>query len=86
MQAVCDYYGLSDHGLTIKDAKDEMLGLMVGDYFKGPKQDFDRSQPGDIWEFKKTVDGEQFYVKLKIQNRNGKDVLKCLSFHEDDYS
>lgn len=77
---------LSDHGLTVKDAKDEMLGLMVGDYFKGPKQDFDRSQPGDIWEFKKTVDGEQFYVKLKIQNRNGKDILKCLSFHEDDYS
>jgi len=63
-----------------------MLGLMVGDYFKGPKQDFDRSQPGDIWEFKKTVDGEQFYVKLKIQKRNGKDILKCLSFHEDDYS
>ena len=30
---------LSDHGLTVKDAKDEMLGLMVGDYFKGPKQD-----------------------------------------------
>ncbi len=76
---------LSDHGLTVKDAKAEMLGLMVGDYFKGPKQDFDRNQPGDIWEFKKTVDGEQFYVKLKIQNRNGKDILKCLSFHEDDY-
>ena len=36
---------LSDHGLTVKDAKE-----------------------------------------LKIQNRNGKDVLKCLSFHEDDYS
>lgn len=47
---------------------------------------FDRSQPGDIWEFKKTVDDEQFYVKLKIQNRNGKDILKCPSFHEDDYS
>lgn len=77
---------ISDHGLTVNDAKDEMLGLMVGDYFKGPKQDFDRSQPGDIWEFKKIVDGEQFYVKLKIQNRNGKDILKCLSFHEDDYS
>lgn len=77
---------LPEHGLTVKDAKDEMLGLTVEDYFKGPKQDFDRSQPGDIWEFKKTIDNEQFYVKLKIQNRNGKDVLKCLSFHEDDYS
>lgn len=77
---------LSDHGLTVADAKDEILGLMVNDYYKGPKQDFDITQPGDVWEFKKTVDGDQFYVKLKIQNRNGKDFLKCLSFHEDDFS
>ena len=77
---------LSDQGLTIADAKSEIIGLVVGDYYKGPKQDFDPAQPGDIWEFKKDVDGEQFYVKLKIQNRNGEDVLKCLSFHEDDFS
>lgn len=77
---------LSDHGLTITDVKNEIIGLVVGDYYKGPKQDFDPTQPGDIWEFKKNVDGEQFYVKLKIQNRNGEDVLKCLSFHEDDFS
>jgi hypothetical protein len=77
---------LSAHGLTIADAKDEIIGLVVGDYYKGPKQDFDPTQSGDIWEFKKNVDGEQFYVKLKIQNRNGEDVLKCLSFHEDDFS
>jgi len=76
---------LSDHGLTVADAKSEILSLVVGDYYKGPKRDFDPNQTGDIWEFKKTVDGEQFYVKLKIQNRNGKDVLKCLSFHEDDF-
>ena len=77
---------LSNHGMTIIDAKSEIIGLVAGDYYKGPKQDFDPTQPGDIWEFKKDVDGEQFYVKLKIQNRNGEDVLKCLSFHEDDFS
>lgn len=76
---------LSDHNLTIADAKSEILGLVVGNYYKGPKQDFDPAQPGDIWEFKRDVDGEQFYVKLKIQNRNGQDVLKCLSFHDDDF-
>lgn len=76
---------LSDHGLTVEDAKSEILDLVVGDYYKGPKRDFDPDQPGDIWEFKKTVGEKPFYVKLKIQNRNGKDVLKCLSFHEDDY-
>lgn len=77
---------LSEHGLTLADAKSEIIGLVVGDYYKGPKQDFDPKQPGDIWEFKKNVDGGQFYVKLKIQNRNGEDFLKCLSFHEDDFS
>lgn len=77
---------LADHGLTITDAKDEILGLMIDDYYKGPKKDYDNTQPGDIWEFKKTIDGKLFYVKLKIQEQNGKDILKCLSFHEDDYS
>ena len=77
---------LASRGMTLADAKSEILGLLVKDYYKGPKQDFDLSQPGDVWEFKKDVDGEKFYVKLKIQNCNGEDILKCLSFHEDDYS
>lgn len=32
---------LARHGLTIADAKNEILGLVVGDYYKGPKQDHD---------------------------------------------
>ena len=76
---------LSAHGLTILDMKNEILGLAVGDYYKGPKQDFDPLQPGDIWEFKKDIDGEEFYVKLKIQKINDEEILKCLSFHEDDF-
>lgn len=77
---------LSEHGLTIEDAKNEIISLVVGDYYKGPKQDFDPTQPGDVWEFKKDLDGKKFYVKLKIQKIDGNDVLKCLSFHEDDFS
>lgn len=76
---------LSEYGFTIADAKDEIIGLVVGNYYKGPKQDFDPTQPGDIWKFKKNIDGKEFYIKLKIQNRNGNDILKCLSFHEDDF-
>ncbi len=49
---------LPDYGLTVADAKNEILSLVIGDYYKGPKRDFDSNQPGDIWEFKKTVDGE----------------------------
>ena len=77
---------LAQHGLTIADAKNEILGLVVGDYYKGPKQDFDPKRPGDIWEFKKQIDGMKFYVTVKIVQDNGEDILKCLAFHEDDFA
>jgi len=76
---------LAQYGLTITDAKNEILGLVVSDYYKGPKQDFDPNRPGDIWEFKKNINGTAFYVKVKIVNENGEDILKCLGFHEDDF-
>lgn len=77
---------LAQHGLTITDAKNEILGLTVSDYYKGPKQDLDPNRPGDIWEFKKDIDGILFYVKVKIVQENGEDILKCIGFHEDDFT
>lgn len=77
---------LAQHGLTITDVKGEILGLVVADYYRGPKRDYDRNRPGDIWEFKKNIDGKQFYVKVKIVQENGEDILKCMSFHEDDFA
>lgn len=77
---------LAQHGLTIADAKEAILGLVVGDYYKGPKQDLDPNRPGEIWEFKKNVDDMQFYVKVKIVQENGEKILKCLGFHEDDFA
>ena len=76
---------LAQHGMTIADAKAEILGLVVGDYYKGPKQDLDPNRPGDIREFKKQVNGTQFYVKVKIVQENGENILKCLGFHEDEF-
>lgn len=77
---------LAQYGLTIADAKNEILELVAGDYYKGPKQDFDPNRPGEIWEFKKVIDGIQFYIKVKIDQENGEDILKCLGFHEDDFA
>lgn len=77
---------LARHGLTITDAKAEILGLVAGDYYKGPKQDLDSGRPGNIWEFKKNIDCIQFYIKVKIVQENGTDILKCLGFHEDDFA
>lgn len=73
-------------GLSIADAKDEIMGLVVGDYYKGPKEDFDSTRPGEIWEFKKSIERIPFYVKVKIVQEGGEDVLKCLGFHEDDFA
>ncbi len=73
-------------GLTIIDAKDEIFGLTVRDYYRGPKRDLDPDRPGDIWEFKKEIDGKKFYVKVKITKENGEEILKCLGFHEDDFA
>lgn len=75
---------LAKHGLTIKDAKDEILDLVISNYYKGPKNDFDR--PGEIWEFKKEIDGTLFYIKIKIAIECGTEIVKCIGFHDDDFA
>ena len=35
---------------------------------------------------RKNIAGKQFYVKVKIVWENGEDILKCMSFHEDDFA
>ena len=75
---------LAKHGLTIKDAKDEILDLVISNYSKGPKNDFDR--PGEIWEFKKEIDGTLFYIKIKIAIECGTEIVKCIGFHDDDFA
>ncbi len=77
---------LAQYGLTITDVKNEILGFVVKDYYKGPKRDLDPNRPGDIWEFKKDIGGKQFYVKVKIVQEDGENILKCMSFHEDDFT
>lgn len=76
---------LAAYGLSLADAKAEIFELVVNDYYKGPKQDFDSNRPGDIWEFKKEIDGIQFYIKLKITKENSVNILKCIGFHEDNF-
>ncbi|MGI6177117.1 MAG: hypothetical protein ACOYJO_01500 [Eubacterium sp.] len=75
---------LAKYGLTVLDAKSEIIGLNVSDYHKGPKRDFDPDRPGEIWEFKKDIRGIRFYIKLKIVPEDGIEILKCLGFHEDE--
>lgn len=76
---------LAKYGLSIIDAKEEIGDLKVKNYYKGPKEDFDRTRTGAIWEFKKQINSTLFYVKLKVTEVNGERVLKCIGFHEDEF-
>ena len=67
---------LAQLGITITDAKNEIFDISVSDYYKGPKDDFDRSRPGKIWEFKRRIKGMPLYIKLKIFS--GKVINKNL--------
>ncbi len=72
--------------MSIKDVKNEIFSLNVSDYYKGPRQDYDSNRHGDIWEFKKSINGYQFYVKVKVVRENGEEILRCMSLHDDEFT
>ena len=74
---------LAEYGLSIQDVKDVIVELEFNNYFKGPKEDFDR--PGLIWEFKTQIESNVFYIKLKVTKEGESQILKCLSFHKSDF-
>ncbi len=72
---------LSCMGLTVKEVKDEILSLDLLDYQKGPEPDYSCS--GDVWVFKRCLEGKELYIKLKVDIANdGSEILKCISFHD----
>ena len=68
-------------GITVQQAKDEILELTYQDYYRGPIPDAD-SKGGEYWEFGKTICGEQVFIKLKADLKHG--VAICFSFHIPD--
>jgi hypothetical protein len=68
-------------GITEQQAKEEILGLTVEDYYRGPIPDKDRKGE-KFWEFGKTIRGEQVFIKLKAKSKHG--VAICFSFHIPD--
>ncbi|MEI2460873.1 hypothetical protein NSS90_06660 [Bacillus sp. PS93] len=73
---------LMDIGLTeISQVWNETLTLTPNHCVAGPIVDVDRKHEGKvIWVFKKDVNGDQVYIKMKIDKRRG---CVCLSFHKD---
>ena len=68
-------------GITIPQAKKEILSLTYEDYYKGPIPDKDRKGE-KFWEFGKTICGQEIFIKLKAESKHG--VAVCFSFHIPD--
>lgn len=66
-------------GITIPQAKQEILGLTYEDYYRGPVPDTDSKKGGEYWEFGKLISGQEIFIKLKTVSEYG--VAICFSFH-----
>ena len=68
-------------GITIQQAKDEILGLTYEDYYRGPIPDKDHKGE-EFWEFGRIICGEEIFIKLKTVSKHS--VAVCFSFHIPD--
>ena len=48
-------------GITLQQAKEEILGLTYEDYYRGPIPDKDRKGE-EFWEFGKTISGVHVFI------------------------
>lgn len=67
-------------GITIEQAKAEIMDLTYEDYYKGPEPDTDRG--GDFWTFGKIINGKEIFIRLKTVSHL--KLAKCQSFHIAD--
>jgi hypothetical protein len=66
-------------GITIQQAKNEILGLTYEDYYRGPISDADSKKGGEYWEFGKLISGQEIFIKLKTVSEYYAAI--CFSFH-----
>ena len=65
-------------GITVAQAKQEILGLTYQDYYRGPLPDLDH-EGEKFWEFGRIISGKEVFIKLKAKAEQG--IALCFSFH-----
>lgn len=76
---------LSKAGLLPKHVPQIIMGLTHYDYFNGPEpEDNPNYPPGEYMFFGTNVNGIEFYIKIKIEQRNSQDYSICIGFHDAD--
>ncbi len=69
---------LAQLGITVPQAKDEIMSLKYEDYLRGPLPD-KGTTGGELWEFGKTMEGKELFIRLKVVLQH--NMAKCQSFH-----
>jgi len=73
---------LAKAGLLPTHVKECILSLTYLDYFNGPEEEKDPRYPkGEYMFFGCNINGYEFYIKVKLLNRDLEEFCICLSFH-----
>lgn len=73
---------LTSLGISWSHAKAEIYALSDSDYLSGPDVDRDRPASDYFWMFKKTINGQLIYIKIKVLYQTNQSV-QVVSFHID---
>jgi hypothetical protein len=79
--------GLLDLGMSAQERTEVMLELTPEDYMAGPEPD-DTDQQKEIWEFGRSLEGTDVYMKLQVaQDRTKRNVYHAIvwSFHPAEF-
>lgn len=68
---------------SVRAMLQEIKELEPTHWIKGPVKDHSSKYPGDVWVFKKVIEGYLIYIKLKIREVGGRKELFVMSFHPD---
>lgn len=75
---------MAEHGYTMQDVMECLLGLEVRHYAQGPTPDRDPTKtPADIWVFGIREDSRGIWIYIKVKIISNRCL--CLSFHESEY-
>lgn len=70
-------------GYSVTNMLQEIKDLNASDLSKGPVPDKSSKYPGNVWIFKKNIQGHLIYIKLKIRVIGDYKELFVMSFHPD---
>ena len=73
---------LLDIGINVNDAWKEILSLNKNYYFIDPKPSYSKKDENSL-TFKKLINGNVVYIKIRLELRNNNEETVCLSFHID---